>query len=1555
NTSTTTPAFGAAATNTNTGTGLFGGASNTGTSLFGQQNQQNQAQGQQSGGLFGGFGQNQQNQQKPGGLFGNQPTNTGTSLFGGQPTNPTTTGGGGLFGSNTAQNSTNTGGGLFGNLGTTNTQQNTGTSLFGQSQQKPGGLFGGSTTTGNTGTGLFGSTNQNNNTTGLGGSLFGGQNQQQQPQQQSSLNNSLFGASGASLLQTSMNTNPYGNDALFAGLATPTASPGPLATPLSGSQNNRKSAILPQYKLNPSASTRLLTPQNKRSGYGFSYSTYGSPHSASANASPAGLLGASTFSRSLGRSLSTSNLRNSFTPETSILAPGAFSTTGRSFGSGSLKKLNINRSINTRVPLFDDAPTDRKRVSFAATNGADGETNGVNGSPSQGGELVLRREDGSPDASSSPSTSATMNGELTNGAAKQPEMTQVNGNELASVPENAPAPASKQATTVADPEPGEYYSIPRLDELRRMSRSELTRVEDFTVGRQNIGKIEFNPGNTVDLSSVDLDKVFGDIVQLNMRNATVYGESTTVTKPARGAGLNVPSRITLENSWPRHRAGKKDQKHVERLKRVSGTEFIDYSPQKGEWIFSVPHFSSYGLDYNDGDLYEDEDEGTSGLSPPPDTPTQQSTQLTPDEYVDSSAQSSPDDTFEFQRRRRARVPGGYGNQPVYEEEEAESEEGDDAMDTTGESFLGDRSVGSSDGQHDAESYQPSESGSDQDQDMAGPVSAPAHTTEQTPARGRMPKSILKNSHIILPGLGTPSKGPLVFDDDWANQLQRTISPRKQDRHALREAQDDMLRMHDDDNTVLARSTNDQPMFSRMGLMESLFGEADKGKAPVSRREQHGIELPYAKRPKTSNDLDELSADDRDFHFCNKPHFGDSGTLVYATKGSESLEDGVFPTVHEPVAGAHRDIRFTKLPTFADAAPETLATQKKQTDVSIKDGAPFASIRTGDEPLDFADLAKAVALNTPAGVHEHQAWRLLSILFDEVDEVPSDMSQEHFEQHRDRYRKDKLSEFWESLVHRDADRHAQQAGSAEEKAIACLSGHKVPDACHTLLSGLDLRLATMVAQIGGDLAMRQDMAAQIDDWRRLDVLSEMDEPVRALYELVSGNCARSEGKQLEGHENRARTFCIAQEFGLDWRRAFGLRLWYGILADESIELAVAQYADALRDGLETVKPTPWFLEQEVDHSWKDPDADHREDILWGILKLYASSKLDMPANVEDVLAPENVSGHPLNARLSFQLFQMFKSRHDDADEWADRKVSMPTVRGGGDDEGLNNSFMSSRATSAAKDEQSATPLIDLGDKITLTYAASLHTPELWTTAVYVYAYLSSAAMREHYIRALLAQYSGTYSLTATDRTYTYLTEELKVPIEWMHYAAALEAKSKGDDFHETLHLIKAGQLEEAHEVLCRSVGPDSIISRDYDSLRELLGEFTPTPASSPPKEPVQGWSHGGQIYFDYIHLLDLTNNQSARRLDEELNNEIRDLLLKLQGSLEVVARDRWDACGLEERVALTEISGTVAALLTKNMRNDHARVLKLPLAEDLWLKHSCDLSVSYYTAVMAGGK
>ena len=247
---------------------------------------------------------------------------------------------------------------FFGGLNSTNNQQKT--SLFSTQPQQPA-----SST-------LFGGTG----TQQQGGSLFGGSMNSNQQQQQSEPN-SLFGNSLLGNSQQNQQTpqsftasigdsTAFGTPSLFAGLqAGPVHNPGPLATPLSSSIQKKKGVPLPMYKLNPASSSRLSTPVKR--GFGFSYSNFGTPGSASSTSSTPGgnnlnngLLGGS-LGRGLIKSVSTNSLRRSFNTEDSILAPGAFSASpsSRNYGStGSMKKLVITKGI--RGDLFLPPPLNLK-------------------------------------------------------------------------------------------------------------------------------------------------------------------------------------------------------------------------------------------------------------------------------------------------------------------------------------------------------------------------------------------------------------------------------------------------------------------------------------------------------------------------------------------------------------------------------------------------------------------------------------------------------------------------------------------------------------------------------------------------------------------------------------------------------------------------------------------------------------------------------------------------------------------------------------------------------------------------------------------------------------------------------------------------------------------------------------------------------------------------------------------------------------------------------------------------------------------------------------------
>ncbi|KAH0556405.1 hypothetical protein GP486_005674 [Trichoglossum hirsutum] len=1585
------PLFGAV-TGTNTGTGLFGSSTTqpqTGTGLFG-------GASTQGSNLFGG---NQQNQTKPG-LFGSltaQPS-TNTTTFGVGQAQPNQSGS--LFG--TSQQNQTKPVGLFGSLGGTNTQQSGGNSLF-------GGL-GGNTSVSNTGGSIFGGLAGQNQQ--QGSSLFGASQANQQPQQPQTLTASIS------------DTLAYGPNDLFRGLVTPNAqSVGPLATPLSSSQKLKKNAILPQYKINPSASSRLVTPQKQ--GYGFSYSRYGTPNSISSSAStPAGLssslLGGS-IGRSLGKSLSTSNLRRSFESDDSVLAPGAFSASGggRS-GTGSLKKLVINRSI--RGDLFaapenvnalpgteKDGQSDRqrsilkKRVSFeAGTTG--GSSNGnifgqanANGDPSlkqiENGRATSGAEEMGFTRSSTrgkdKSSGATANG------SSYPEMEQVTGNELAIVHEDGtPTPTAggqRIANGVAsreDPVAGNYWTKPPIDELKSMPREKLKKVTNFTVGRERCGFVIFDV--PADLTTVDLDQICGGIVVIILRSCTVYPDNATKAPP--GYGLNLPSTITLYNSWPRGKdrvspvyetSGPRYKKHIERLMRVGGTKFKNYDKDTGTWTFSVEHYTTYAMDYDDDDDTTEDYTGTSSiLSAPPDTPTPKSrTPISQDVSMlgmDTSEieSSDPDDTFDFKKKSKKALPGGFDDEELYVEQ-APADEQEYEED---QSFLDDHSVESTSedimdepsGVHDVDTN-PTEDESimAEDRDMVEPC--PEHG-DSTELQKRVVSPLVKNSgkpslhsgprSILKSGtrhrdhdLGSPGRfaqnqvstiSPYIFthQDAWTEQLQQTVSPKKQDRQALRESQGNVLRETERDgdetpkskgNASLARSGH--AIATSIDLMNSLFGRDQGKKVPKGAStggKGKGFEWPYAKKPKFHGmDDSSMHTTDRASHEHFKPSWGPDGTIICALTGNamaiprkdSQREDGIL--VHRKRIFAHEgmDLSFAKFAFAGTNLPKTLNHQfENLTEIYVTpDGIPMA--RTSSD-FDFETFYELVLPTLPRGPIEKNIWKLAGILWDGLDQSVSQLtasagseSGEVREYIEDRLRKDNLTEFWKRLVSDAAVRQIHATESREEAAIAYLSMNNIGEACGVLLDAGNFRLATLVSMIGGDSVMRKDIEEQLTAWRRLKALSEMMDSIRALYELLAGNTCLSEG--VKGAlEDRAKSFVIPKRFGMDWRQTFGLYLWYAILEEQPLEDAVRLYSrDLEKHSGEIARPIPWFVEQGVPVPWDDGHKSERVDLSWALLKFYADSKTvgsedKERISLDDILLPHNQELSPLDYRFSWQLQVLF----------------------------------------AARGIGSLSP--EKADQLTWDYAWQLEILGEWPYALIVLLHLSDPERVARAGRALISRHAAEFG-SPEDDAYRLLVERFQIPEVWIWEARALHARSvEHNHVAELDFLLKARNWEEAHSTLYRFVAPTAVVEGNTTLLRRMLSGFT---------EPdhVAGWMLGGQVYLDYINLLKRREEEDpspsrAPKPDQEprkglpRDNSTDAIVRRLMGALPQMLREERSEGFNLAKVAVQEMSAVVGQYVLKRKdttSHDAARVLQLPLTEDLCLKNTTEMSLRYYKALM----
>ncbi|BGP16122.1 hypothetical protein JCM10213v2_004116 [Rhodosporidiobolus nylandii] len=506
------------------------------------------AAGTTGGGLFGSTAQPAAGAAAPatgGGLFGG-----GTSTFG-QPAQPAagtnTFGGGGLFGAKPAQPAT--GGGLFGS-----TQPATGGGLFGSTAAQPA----------QTGGGLFGSTAPSQPT--LGGSLFGSTaaQQQQQPQQPTAY-------------ASADDANAYGSNPLFA-------SAGAGVSPVRPVEEKKKPPIFTAFRGTPVS--RSSTKITRLRGFGASTASpapgtpLGLGSSLSASLASSAAAGAPGTPGGRGSPL---RLVNGLSDDVA-LSPNAF------VSRPSVKKLVIDKKSSSKIfaapnpsPDKDAAAGQRAKVSF----------NPEVEVPSRSASLF--------GASRTPGPAADENSFVSDGGVTDGNVT-LDSPSLAKTAATTEWPSRRPAASAngspAKPKHGDYYTIPSLDTLQKLPAAKLRAVPDLVVGRVGYGQVAFS--EPVDLTTLhSVEDLLGSLVQVEDRNASVYPEEYADVKPPAGEGLNVPAVITLEGCFPLDKATRKPikdmdhpvmQKHVKRLRKIEGTQFVDFEPETGKWTFQVDEF-----------------------------------------------------------------------------------------------------------------------------------------------------------------------------------------------------------------------------------------------------------------------------------------------------------------------------------------------------------------------------------------------------------------------------------------------------------------------------------------------------------------------------------------------------------------------------------------------------------------------------------------------------------------------------------------------------------------------------------------------------------------------------------------------------------------------------------------------------------------------------------------------------------------------------------------------------------------------------------------------------
>ncbi|KAI9465711.1 nuclear protein 96-domain-containing protein [Lactarius psammicola] len=575
-----------------------------------------------------------------------------------------------------------------------------------------------------------------------------------------------------------------------------------------------------------------------------------------------------------------------------------------------------------------------------------------------------------------------------------------------------------------------------------------------------------------------------------------------------------------------------------------------------------------------------------------------------------------------------------------------------------------------------------------------------------------------------------------------------------------------------------------------------------------------------------------------------------------------------------------------------------------------EGIPFANPSSQLSFGSFASLFPSTEQSFAAHL-----FRLGHALFDEIDlQLDESISIDVRNRVHAVRRKEALSKWLEGVVAPTVDAEVKRnfsRGSASA-TFSLLTGHQIDKACEAAMEGGNLKLATLLSQAGGDLEFRADILAQLRMWREQRVDAHIDSNLRKIYSLLGGIVDILEGSNGTGVE---RCPDLPVSHNLDWKRVFGLHLWFGQLMDASI----AEVFDAARD--RAAAPVPWYFEDgssEPKH-WRLTSDENPPDAFYSLIRLYA----DPACSLATISSPLSFGPSPADHSILWHLY-IILSRSMRIRDFPDR-----------DDPGVTRASQESDDGEVQVDGHSPS-----ADVLASTYALQLEQQDLIQEAAFVLLHLESSSGREKAIRDLLLRSAPKLD----DWTTRGMAGSLKIPLMWISEAKAIYALNRGDVFEAYQLYLQAGLHSAAHELAVYELAPEAVIRDDLELLKTLFGRFI--------GHAVDEWHVRGKAFLDYAHAMtrlpELSQDSRASQDDAQIA-ELEELLRgvpKLIGLLPAIVRDPID---VRQSVAVaTMITG-----LTRQLDKAAPMALKpkqlrsLPVDETAKLHHACTIAHSYF--------
>ncbi|XP_018566135.1 nuclear pore complex protein Nup98-Nup96 [Anoplophora glabripennis] len=342
----------------------------------------------------------------------------------------------------------------------------------------------------------------------------------------------------------------------------------------------------------------------------------------------------------------------------------------------------------------------------------------------------------------------------------------------------------------------------------------------------------------------------------------------------------------------------------------------------------------------------------------------------------------------------------------------------------------------------------------------------------------------------------------------------------------------------------------------------------------------------------------------------------------------------------------------------------------------------------------------------------------------------------------------------------------------------LSVFKIPEAANLAMDEHMPSLSLIISQLSLTNSTKLFLQEQIEGWYTSMAANHISDDMKRIYLLLSGIPVKEGINVFED---------------VDWKRAFGMHLWYVCPVGAPVQVAIELYERAFENKGYADLPNPPYR------------SGYREentfDVIYHVLKLYKTRV----HRLSSVLNPATHTDDPLDYRLSWLLLQLFLSL--DVGLIEDAEIT----------------------------------------KLCTSFSNQLESLGKWEWAIFVLLYLKDNALKRNLVTAILDRNLSAETDRKTLDSQSDLVNRMRLPPEWIHGVKAEKSLLLQRHFHAFNHFAHARNYGKANDVLVQHLLPGLFINEQYDVIRILIA------AVEPGSGEILRWANDVALFSDFLSL------------------------------------------------------------------------------------------------------